>query len=206
MTSKSAGHADPSIAPFVPQDPMVARSLIGLAGLPTIVALGPFDDRPHAEQLAAAFTTVRRHCKAQLVLLGCGPQRTTVVRRAYARDVGANVQPLRDFPLGRWSDVVRAADVVLPSTATGSMELLEVLAVGRAVVAPINPATIRLDVPASVGLVYRPGDVSGMAAALLRLLTTPALRHGMACRAAEVARRHQLQKRLQQSDEGNRYA
>jgi len=45
---------------------MVARSLIGLAGLPTIVALGPFDDRPHAEQLAAAFATVRRHCKAQL--------------------------------------------------------------------------------------------------------------------------------------------
>jgi glycosyltransferase involved in cell wall biosynthesis len=84
--------------------------------------------------------------------------------------------------------------------------LLEVLAVGRAVVAPINPATIRLVVPASVGLVYRPGDVSGMAAALLRLLTTPALRHGMACRAGEVARRHQLQKRLQQSDEGNRYA
>jgi glycosyltransferase involved in cell wall biosynthesis len=84
--------------------------------------------------------------------------------------------------------------------------LLEVLAVGRAVVAPINPATIRLVVPASAGLVYRPGDVSGMAAALLRLLTSPALRHGMACRAGEVARRHQLQKRLQQSDEGNRYA
>ena len=46
--------------------------------------------------------------------------------------------------------------------------------------------------PTSAGLVYRPGDVSGMAAALLRLLTSPALRHGMASRAGEVARRHHL--------------
>jgi hypothetical protein len=118
----------------------------------------------------------------------------------------ANVQPLRDFPSGRWSDIVGAADAVLPSTATGPMELLAVLDVGRAVVAPINPATIRLVLPTSAGFVYRPGDVSGMAAALLRLLTTPALLHGMACRAGEVARRHPLQKRLQHSDEGKRYA
>jgi glycosyltransferase involved in cell wall biosynthesis len=88
----------------------------------------------------------------------------------------------------------------------GQVSLLDVLSACRPVVAPIDPTTVRLVVPTSAGLVYRPGDVSGMAAALLRLLTTPALRHGMACRAGEVARRHPLQKRLQQSDEGNRDA
>jgi glycosyltransferase involved in cell wall biosynthesis len=96
--------------------------------------------------------------------------------------------------------------VVVPSTASGPTSLLQVLAAGRPVVAPINPATMQLVVPSSTGLVYRSGDVSGMAAALLRLLTSPTLRQGMACRASEVARRHPLQISLQQSEEGNEYA
>jgi glycosyltransferase involved in cell wall biosynthesis len=206
MISNSSRQAAPSIYPRLPRDPVVARSLIGLPGLPTIVAMGPFDDRPGAEELAEAFTAVRRHCVAQLVLFGTGPQRTTAVRRAFAHGVGSDVHPLRNFPAGRWSDVLAAADVVVPSTALGSMSLLDVLAACRPVVAPINPTTMQLVVPTSAGLVYRPGDVSGMAAALLRLLTTPALRHGMACRAGEVARRHPVLMRLQQSTDESNYA
>jgi glycosyltransferase involved in cell wall biosynthesis len=165
--------------------------------------MGPFEDRSEAEDLADAFTAVRRHCVAQLVLLGTGPQRTTVVRRAFAHGVGSDVHLLRNFPAGRWSDIVAAADVVVPSTASGSMTLLDVLSACRPVVAPIDPTTMRLVVPTSAGLVYRPGDVSGMAAALIRLLTAPAIRHGMACRAGEVARRHPLLMRLQQSTDGS---
>jgi hypothetical protein len=58
--------------PFSPQDPIAVRSLFGLADLPTIVAIGPFNNRAHAEQLAAAFAAVQRVCRAQLVLLGTG--------------------------------------------------------------------------------------------------------------------------------------
>jgi glycosyltransferase involved in cell wall biosynthesis len=188
------------------RDPLVARSLIGLAGLPTIVAMGPFDDSLDGQQLADAFATVRRRCNAQLVLFGGGLQRVEVMRRSFARGVGADVHLLRDLSADRWPDVVAAADVVVPSTASGPTSLLQVLAAGRPVVAPINPATMQLVVPSSTGLVYRSGDASGMAAALLRLLTSPTLRHGMACRAREVARRHPLQISLLQSDEGNEYA
>jgi glycosyltransferase involved in cell wall biosynthesis len=189
------------------QDPVVARSSIGLAGLPTILALGPFDDIGHAEQLAVAFTAVRRRCKAQLVLLGIGAQRTTVMRRTLAQGVRSSVHLVRDPCAQQWLDLVAAADLVVLSPASGASTLLEVLATGRPVVAPVNPTTMRLVVPASAGLVYRPGDVAGMAAALLRLLTTPALRYGMACRAYEVARRHQLQRlNPQQSDQGNEHA
>ncbi len=165
--------------------------------------MGPFDDRAEAEELAEAFTAVRRHCVAQLVLFGTGPQRTTVVRHAFAHGVGSDVHLLRNFPTGRWSDIVAAADVVIPSTTSGSMSLLDVLSACRPVVAAIDSTTMRLVVPTSTGLVYRPGDVSGMAAALLRLLTTPALRHEMACRAGEVGRRHPLLMRLQQSTHGS---
>jgi glycosyltransferase involved in cell wall biosynthesis len=177
------------IAPlgFLPQDPAVARALLGLADLPTIVALGPFDDLAHAEQLAAAFTAVRRRCNAQFVLLGTGVHRAVIIRRTFAQGVPSSVHVV---PEDRWPDLVAAADLVVPSTASGLRRLLEVLAAGRPVVAPVNPTTVRLVVPSSAGLVYRQGDVSGMAGALLRLLTTPSLRHGMACRAREVARRH----------------
>jgi glycosyltransferase involved in cell wall biosynthesis len=189
------------------QDPFVFRSSVGLAGLPTIVAIGPFDDRTHAEQLAAAFVTVRLRCKAQLVLLGTGGMHcATVIRRASAADEGTNVYVVADCSEHRWSDVVAAADVVVPSPTTEPGTLLDVLAVGRPLVASANAATVRLVVPSSAGLVYRPGAASGMTDALLRLLTSPALRSGMATRAMEVARRHQLQRIItKQSDEGNEY-
>ena len=214
-----SNHADPSLdkpsaesmhpeiaVPFSVHDPVAARSLVGLTNLPTIVATGPFDDLSHAEQLADAFTLVRQRCTAQLLLLGTGRQRTAIVRRTFAQGVGTDVQALRAMPSGRWCDVVAAADVVVPGTASEPTHLLEIFDIGRPVVAPVGPATARLVLPTSTGLVYRPGDVSAMAGALLRLLTSPTLRHAMSCRAGEVARRHDLQKRLQLSDEGNEYA
>jgi glycosyltransferase involved in cell wall biosynthesis len=202
MTSSSR-HAAASIGPVVPQNPAVARSLIGLVGLPTILAMGPFEDRSHADDLAEAFAAVRRRCVAQLALFGTGPQRTTIVRCAFAHGVGSDVHLLRAYPASGWPDVVAAADVVVPSPGSGPTRLLDVLSAGRPVVAPIDATTVRLVVPASAGLVYRPGDVSRMAAALLRLLMAPTLRHEMGCRAGEVARRHAPIMRLQQPADGS---
>jgi glycosyltransferase involved in cell wall biosynthesis len=184
----------PVIPRISPHDPMVARSRVGLAGLPTIVAIGPFDDRAHAEQLAAAFTMVRRRCQVQLVLLGTGIQRATIMRRTLAQGVRTSVHVERDLTGERWADLIAAADVVVPSVVAGPITLLDVLAAGRPVVAPGAPAAVQLVVPTSVGLIYRPGDVPAMARALLRLLASPALRTGMGCRASEVARRHHLQR------------
>jgi glycosyltransferase involved in cell wall biosynthesis len=188
------------IAPASALDPITARSLVGLAGLPAIVAMGPFDDEAHAEELAASFAMVRSRCRAQLVLFGMGGHRTTVMRRTFAEGVAASVHVIRDLPADRWPYLIAAADVVVPSPAAGSRAMLDVLSVGRPVVAPADPATVQLIVGASAGLVYRPGDVPGMARALLRLLTTPALRHGMSRRAREVARRHRLQRTEQRNE------
>ncbi len=140
MTSNSPQRAAWSSDPGAPRDPLIARSLIGLPSLPTIVAMGPFDDRSEAEELAEAFTAVRRRCVAQLVLFGTGPQRTTIVRRAFAHGVGSNVHPLRNFPAGRRSDVIAAADVVVPSTDIGVD-----VPVGRAVSLPPRGRTHRPD-------------------------------------------------------------
>ena len=174
--------------------PVSAWPLVSPTGLPTIVALGPFDDRAHAQQLATAFIAVRRQCRVQLVLLGTGEQRTAVLRRISAQGVGSSVHVVSDSCDYRWSDVVAAADLVVLGSSSGTAVLLDVLAAGRPVVAPADPETVQLVVPAIVGLVYRPGDVSGMAEALRRLVTTPVLRRGMGGRAGHVARRHHLEK------------
>ncbi len=179
--------------------PLSDWPLISLTGMPTIVAIGPFDDRAHAKQLAAAFIAVRRRCKVQLVLLGAGEQRTGVLRRTSAQGVGSSVHMVSDSGDYRWSDVIAAADLVVLGSSSGTAMLLDVLAAGRPVVAPADPETVQLVVPAIVGLVYRPGDVSGMAEALLRLVTTPALRRGMGCRARQAARRHHLEMQCAQT-------
>src|SRR6476661_7146737 len=111
--------AIPVIARIFPHDAIVARSVVGLAGLPTIVAIGPFDDRAHAEQLAAAFTLVRRRCQVQLVLLGTGLHRITVMRSALARGVRTSVHMEKDLAGDRWADLIAAADIVVPSIAAG---------------------------------------------------------------------------------------
>jgi glycosyltransferase involved in cell wall biosynthesis len=173
--------------------PMDARSLVGLDDLPTIVAIGPFDDRTQADQLAASFIGVRRQCNAQLVLLGTGVHGATVEKKAAAAGFGTNVHAPRNLPGGQWSNLVAAADLVVLTSSSSTTTLLDVLAAGRPVVAPDDPATVQLVVTGIAGLVYRPGDVPGMEKALLRLLTTPVLRRGMGGRAKQVARRHRLE-------------
>ncbi|GAF48600.1 MULTISPECIES: glycosyltransferase [Rhodococcus] len=173
-----------------PLDPKAARLLVGLAHLPTIVAVGPFDDPEHTEQLAAAFTVVRRQCEAQLVLVGTGVHRGAAVQRAITHDARNGMHLVEVSSGHRWTELLAAADLVVPSTTSGATRLLEVLASGRAVVTPEHPDTVGLVVPTSAGLIYRRGDVHGMTHAILRLLTTPALRDGMAARAREVAHRH----------------
>ena len=149
---------------------------------------------------------MRRRCQVQLVLLGTGIQRATVVRRALAQGVRTSVHVEKDLTGERWADLIAAADVVVPSVAAGPITLLDVLAAGR---------------PGSRRLIQRPcsccscqrwtglpaGRVSGMARALLRLLISPALRTGMGCRAREVARRYHRQRTaLQQGGTRNDYA
>jgi glycosyltransferase involved in cell wall biosynthesis len=185
----------PSIVQQMPTRPhhVDARASGALARVPTIVAIGPFDDREHAQQLATAFITVRGQCKAKLLLLGSGAQRVAVIRETSERAIGTSAHLTSDSCDDRWSEVVAGADVVVLGSSSGLSTLLEVMAAGRAVVAPANPATVQLVVPAIAGLVYRQGDLPAMTAALLRLLTDPALRRGMGGRAINVARRHRLE-------------
>ena len=207
-----AGAAAPSIKqrPRTRLNPVEARSLVGLTGLTTIVATGPFDDHAHAQQLAAAIITVRRHCEVQLVLLGTGEHRAAPDRRTSTQGVRSSVHAVSDSRDYQWSDLVAAADLVVLGSSSGTAVLLDVLAAGRPVVAPADPAIVQLVVPAIVGLVYRPGgDVSGMTEALCprRLIerTGAASRNGRSRKASSATASPGKAMRANSPMKGNRY-
>lgn len=176
----------------VPTDVVDSRSPVGLDRLPTVVAVGPFDDMD-AQRLVAAFVTVQQRCRTQLVVLGAGAQRTAAGLRACRRSAGDIVHLVPEASDERWRELVAAGDLVVLSKSSETAALVDVLELGRPVVAPADPETVELVVPAIAGLVYPPGNVPAMAAALLRLLTTPVLRRGMGGRAVNLARRTRLE-------------
>jgi glycosyltransferase involved in cell wall biosynthesis len=61
--------------------------------------------------------------------------------------------------------------------------------------------------PHSAGLLYTPGDVTAMTAAVVRLLSHPELRRQMGSRASQVARGYRLQALSRQwPDDQKKYA
>jgi glycosyltransferase involved in cell wall biosynthesis len=174
-------------------DTASGRSLVRQSDLATVVAVGPFDDLEHAQQLAAMFTDVQPTYRTQLVLLGGGARRSLVVRRAAERALQVRLVLIDDCAGPQRSDLIAAADLVIPSPDSAPSALAEVMSAGRAVVASAGPATAALVMPHSAGLLYAPGEASAMTAAVARLLTHPELRREMGRRASQVAQRHHLQ-------------
>ncbi|MBB5165510.1 hypothetical protein HNP02_005489 [Mycobacterium sp. AZCC_0083] len=171
----------------------LSRSTASVPELATIVAAGPFDDLEHAQQLAAMFTRVQQTCQTRMVLLGEGARRSLVVRRAAERRLQTRLVLVDDCAGPQRSDLLATADLVIPSPASTLSALEETMAAGRAVVASASPATAQLVMPYSAGLLYAPGDISAMTAAVVRLLVHPELRDQMGIRASHVARDHRLQ-------------
>ena len=184
-----------------------SRSTASVPELATIVAAGPFDDLEHAQQLAAMFTRVQQTCQTRMVLLGEGARRSLVVRRAAERRLQTRLVLVDDCAGPQRSDVLATADLVIPSPASTLSALEETMAAGRAVVASASPATAQLVMPYSAGLLYAPGDISAMTAAVVRLLSHPELRDQMGIRASHVARDRRLQQLSRQwPDDQKKYA
>jgi glycosyltransferase involved in cell wall biosynthesis len=166
--------------------PALARLSLGLPELPTIAAAGPFDDESHAQRLAAMFTAVQQNCQAQIMLLGSGKHRSIIERRATEHGLQTRLL-IKECNGERRSQLLAAAELVIPNPTSGPAAVIEVMAAGRALVAAANPVTAQLVLPSSAGLLYRPGDGLAMTAAVVRLLTQADLRSQMGSRARQVA-------------------
>jgi glycosyltransferase involved in cell wall biosynthesis len=102
--------------------------------------------------------------------------------------VPANVQLLRDIPIGRAHELVaRAAVAVVPlrpaERSTGQVFFFEAMAMGKPVVATRCIGTMDYIRDGENGLLVEPGDAAGLADAVNRLLRDPALAARLAAAA-----------------------
>jgi glycosyltransferase involved in cell wall biosynthesis len=133
---------------------------------------------------------VRLGSRAEVVLLGDGPERPRLV--ALARELGAPVTWRPPVPLVQLPGELAAAAVVLGVFGTGRKaavvvpnKVYQAAAVGRPLVTRDGPGLREVFEPGTHCLACPPGDPEALAAAIARLLADPALaaRLGRAARA-----------------------
>jgi L-malate glycosyltransferase len=171
-----------------PRRPDVLRDVLGLPGAPPplLVHVSNFRPLKRVDDAVRVLAAVRRTAPAVLALVGDGPERPRA--EALARELG--VAAAVRF-LGVQLDVravLQQADVfLLPSETEGfGLAALEALACGVPVVASRVGGLPEVVADGETGLLCPPGDVPGMAAAVLRLLAEPELRQRLA-RAARAS-------------------
>jgi glycosyltransferase involved in cell wall biosynthesis len=166
-----------------PEDRAVARMQLGLSDRPRAVCIGRLCRQKGQLDLIDAWDDVREAVtEAEFVLVGDGPDRTTLQQRLSGR---------RDVVLaGERDDVpswLAAADVVVVPSRWEGMALapLEAMACARCVVAT-DVGGIAESVPPTAGAVVAPGDRKSLAHAIAVRLADGA----RAAAEGEAGRRH----------------
>ncbi|WP_380170713.1 glycosyltransferase [Kineococcus sp. DHX-1] len=158
-------------------DAPVARHELGLPEAPTVVCVGRLAHQKGQDRLLAAWPLVRAAVpRAQLALVGDGPDAQEVRRRVAAGDdglTGVLLPGATDAPR-RW---YAAADVVVvPSRYEGfAFVPLEAMAARRSLVVHDHPA-LREALPPGAGAVVDTDDAALLATAVVRRLRAPEVR------------------------------
>jgi glycosyltransferase involved in cell wall biosynthesis len=162
-----------------------------------VCVAGLFPKKGHAHLIDALALLVERHPGIVLELVGDGPERDRILRRARERGVAERVSLLG----ARSSEEVRstlagARVFALPSVRlpSGRMEgipvaLMEAMASGVPVVASRLSGIPELVQDGVTGLLVEPGDPRALAAAMARVLEDDALAAELALRARQLVER-----------------
>ncbi len=157
-------------------------------GPPVVVGVGRLVEQKDFGTLIDAFVRVRAGRDAHLILLGEGPERGALERRARERGVAADVA-LPGFVANPFAYLARAAVYVLSSRYEGLPgTLIQAMACGCPVVATdcrSGPAEV-LD-RGRFGELVPIGDDAAMAAAIERALDAPTPSDVLRCRAGAFA-------------------
>jgi glycosyltransferase involved in cell wall biosynthesis len=152
------------------------REKIGRNGCALVGFVGRLvPDKGGADLLHAAKQVIAMCPKTLFVFVGEGPARTEWEKLAV--ELGIREQVVFTGACDDMPGVYASLDmVVLPSFAESMpMCLLEAMAAGRPVVATTVGSVPKLILPEETGFLVEPGDVNGLASAILRLLENPEL-------------------------------
>jgi len=174
----------PNPAPEVPVHPTrdEARAALGIEGFALGVA-GRLTEQKALEDTLAALARVPR---VALLVLGDGPERAALERRAAQLDLSDRV---RFLGAGTRDDVMvlfRAVDAALLTSAWENLPhtLLEALAAGTPVIATAVGGIPEVVRDGENGLLVPPRDVAATASAIDRLVRDDVLRASLAASAA----------------------
>lgn len=155
----------------------------GAAGPVRIVCVGRLAPEKGQLGLVEAFALARRRgLDAELVLVGDGPDRAAVEARIAAAGVAAHVRLLGQQPEARTLEETARSDLlVLASFMEGlPVVLMEAMALGVPVVAPVVAGIPELVEHGETGLLFNAGDWDQLAERMRTLGTDAALRARLA--------------------------
>ncbi len=173
---------------FHPRDMDACRRELGLpAETPIVLYVGSLIERKGVANLIEALAPGVSATPVEAYLAGEGSQRATLEELAGHGDTCDRVHFLGAVAKDRVHLWMGAADMlVLPSYSEGRPNVvLEALASGTPVVASAVNGTTELIRDGEDGLLFRPGDVAGLRACIVRMLAEPELKTRMAVRGPQ---------------------
>ena len=155
-----------------------------------VIHVSNFRPVKRANVVVELFRRIRERMPAKLLLVGDGPDLPGACRRARELGLAADVEALGEQELV--VPLLSIADLfLLPSSEESfGVAALESMACGTPVVASRVGGLPEVIVDGRSGMLCDPDDVSGMAAAALRLLTAPDLHQRVARGGVERVREH----------------
>jgi glycosyltransferase involved in cell wall biosynthesis len=165
---------------------------------PTILFVGRLVERKGVPVLVDAVAELRGETPARLVIVGDGPERAAIERRAAERGIADAVEVRGQVSDEALLGAYAGADVfVLPAIvdSRGDTEglgvvLLEAMNFGLPVVGSAVGGILDIVVPGESGMLVPPGDSAALADALRRLLGDPALARRLGDAGRERVRTH----------------
>jgi glycosyltransferase involved in cell wall biosynthesis len=175
------------------------RTRYGLESQPTIIFVGSFQPWHGVDLLVEALReVVARRSGVRLILVGDGPRRVEIERRAGSLGLGERVIFTGSVPHQEVAALLQVADVAVIYHSGAAAEIVETplklfeyMAAGKALVAPAVPNMQRLLAHRVNALLVPPDSPPALAEALLELLDDSDLRAALGAAArTEAQARH----------------
>jgi colanic acid/amylovoran biosynthesis glycosyltransferase len=167
----------------VDTDSLVMKAASNSDAEPTIVCVGRLSAEKGQIGLVEAFAKlVKEGLKARLCLVGSGPDRSAIEAAIQRFDISSRCQMPGQLSEDETLGVIASSDILVSASFMEGLPvvLMEALALGVPAIAPRVAGIPELIEDGRSGLLFHPGDWSGLTEALRQLITSAERRRSLA--------------------------